>query len=60
MDKVVHFEIPVDDLDRAKKFYSSIFGWELQDYQFAEGMTYRREDSPRGRENVQAQRAGRN
>jgi hypothetical protein len=40
MDKVVHFEIPVDDLARAKKFYSSIFGWELQDYQFAEGMTY--------------------
>ncbi|MEW6145388.1 MAG: VOC family protein [Thermodesulfobacteriota bacterium] len=40
MDKVVHFEIPVDDLDRAKKFYSSIFGWELQDFQFAEGMTY--------------------
>lgn len=40
MDKVVHFEIPVDDLDRAKKFYSSIFGWELQYYQFAGGMTY--------------------
>jgi hypothetical protein len=40
MDKVVHFEIPVDDLARAKKFYSSIFGWELQDFQFAEGMTY--------------------
>lgn len=36
----MHFEIPFDDLDRAKKFYSSIFGWELQDYQFAEGMTY--------------------
>lgn len=40
MDKVVHFEIPTDNLDRAKKFYSSIFGWELQDFQFAEGMTY--------------------
>lgn len=31
MNKVVHFEIPVDNLDRAKKFYSSIFGWEIQD-----------------------------
>ena len=31
MDKVVHFEIPVDDTDRAKKFYR-IFGWEMQDY----------------------------
>ena len=30
MDKVVHFEIPVDDLDRAKGFYSSVFGWGLQ------------------------------
>ena len=30
MRKVVHFEIPADDLDRAKNFYGSIFGWELQ------------------------------
>ncbi|MDH4112989.1 MAG: VOC family protein [Actinomycetota bacterium] len=30
MDKVVHFEIPTDDLDRAKGFYGSIFGWQLQ------------------------------
>jgi uncharacterized protein len=29
MDKVVHFEIPVDDLDRAKAFYGSVFGWGL-------------------------------
>jgi uncharacterized protein len=30
MHKVVHFEIPADDLDRAKTFYGSVFGWELQ------------------------------
>ena len=30
MDKVVHFEIPVDDLGRAKAFYGSVFGWGLQ------------------------------
>jgi predicted enzyme related to lactoylglutathione lyase len=30
MSKVVHFEIPADDLDRAKNFYGSVFGWELQ------------------------------
>jgi len=30
MGKVVHFEIPAEDLDRAKKFYGSIFGWDLQ------------------------------
>jgi len=26
MDKVVHFEIPVDDLGHAQKFYKSVFG----------------------------------
>ena len=30
MDKVVHFEIPTDDLSRAKEFYGSTFGWQLQ------------------------------
>lgn len=40
MDKVVHFEIPVDDLARAKKFYSSIFGWELEDYPMPGGVKY--------------------
>lgn len=29
MDRVVHFEIPADDLERAKKFYSEMFGWTL-------------------------------
>jgi hypothetical protein len=30
MDKVVHFEIPMDDPARAKEFYGSIFGWDIQ------------------------------
>ena len=30
MRKVVHFEIPADDLERAKTFYSSVFDWDLQ------------------------------
>ena len=30
MDKVVHFEIPTDDLARAKEFYGSVFDWNLQ------------------------------
>jgi uncharacterized protein len=30
MGKVVHFEIPAEDLDRAKNFYGSVFGWQLQ------------------------------
>lgn len=37
MRKVVHFEIPADDIDRAKKFYGSVFGWELQTMQMANG-----------------------
>ena len=26
---IVHFEIPADDVERAKKFYSQLFGWEF-------------------------------
>lgn len=26
-----HFEMPVKDLDRAKKFYGEIFGWQFHD-----------------------------
>ena len=28
--KVVHFEIPADDVDRAKQFYQEAFGWQIQ------------------------------
>ena len=31
MDKVVHFEIPFDDKQRAVKFYTESFGWQLVD-----------------------------
>lgn len=29
MNSVVHFEVPTDDLERAKKFYQETFGWQL-------------------------------
>lgn len=29
--KVVHFEVPYDDKDRARRFYSEVFGWEIED-----------------------------
>jgi predicted enzyme related to lactoylglutathione lyase len=29
VDRVVHFEIPADDVERAKRFYSENFGWKL-------------------------------
>jgi predicted enzyme related to lactoylglutathione lyase len=31
MDKVVHFEIPFDNKQRAMKFYTDAFGWRLAD-----------------------------
>jgi uncharacterized protein len=32
MAKVEHFEIPADDLARAKTFYGSVFGFEFEDW----------------------------
>ena len=29
MDSVVHFEVAADDLERAKAFYSNVFGWQI-------------------------------
>lgn len=31
MNKVTHFHIPVDDMERAKRFYRSVFGWNIED-----------------------------
>ena len=28
--EVIHFEVPADNTERARKFYSSTFGWKLQ------------------------------
>jgi predicted enzyme related to lactoylglutathione lyase len=42
MDKVVHFEIPVDDVDRARGFYRTVFEWGLQpmeDYDYTLALT---------------------
>jgi uncharacterized protein len=29
MPKVIHFEIPADDPERASKFYTDVFGWQI-------------------------------
>lgn len=39
--RVVHFEVPYDDADRARAFYSDVFGWSIQpmpqfDYNFVQ------------------------
>ncbi|WP_092123800.1 VOC family protein [Desulfonatronum thiosulfatophilum] len=31
MNKVVHFELPSEDRERAKKFYALVFGWNMED-----------------------------
>lgn len=33
MPRVVHFEIPADDPQRAIKFYEKVFGWKIQKWE---------------------------
>ena len=40
MSRVVHFEIQVDDLERAKQFYAEVFGWTYEDYGAMTGTPY--------------------
>jgi uncharacterized protein len=35
--RIVHFELPYDDEERARTFYGELFGWDLQSYP---GMDY--------------------
>ena len=37
MNGLTHFEIPVNDIDKAKEFYSNLFDWE---FNFIEEMNY--------------------
>jgi uncharacterized protein len=39
-NRVVHFEIQAEDIDRAKKFYGTVFGWEFQDWPMPDGSQY--------------------
>ncbi|TXK80651.1 VOC family protein [Paenibacillus sp. N3.4] len=40
MGRLVHFEIHVDDMERAKKFYGEVFGWTFEDWSNYAGMPY--------------------
>ncbi|MDW0116175.1 VOC family protein [Sporosarcina thermotolerans] len=40
MGRLVHFEIHVDDMERAKGFYGEVFGWSFQDWSDFAGMPY--------------------
>ncbi len=32
MSRIVHFEVPADNLERAQKFYSQALGWEFTEF----------------------------
>ena len=40
MARPVHFDIQVDDAERAKNFYAEVFGWEFVDYSHVTGTPY--------------------
>lgn len=40
MSRPVHFEIHVDDLDRAMAFYAAAFGWSHEDWSEFAGLPY--------------------
>ncbi|ARI77894.1 VOC family protein [Halobacillus mangrovi] len=40
MGRLVHFEIHVDDMERAKNFYGDVFGWTFEDWSEYAGMPY--------------------
>jgi len=33
MNRVVHFDIPADDVERAKAFYEKVFGWKFEKWE---------------------------
>jgi len=39
MDGVAHFEIAVDDKEKAKEFYARVFGWQIMDMPMPTGDT---------------------
>lgn len=40
MGRVVHFEIHAEDIERAKMFYSQVFGWKFEDWGHFTGTPY--------------------
>lgn len=42
MNRVIHFEIQADDIERAKKFYADVLGWKIEQMMTKEkgGMDY--------------------
>jgi predicted enzyme related to lactoylglutathione lyase len=32
MSTIVHFDVPADDIERAKKFYAGLLGWKFESF----------------------------
>jgi predicted enzyme related to lactoylglutathione lyase len=58
VDKVVHFEIPVDDQTRANEFYASVFDWEMNDADMGGGVVYTTAKTVATDENMQPKEPG--
>jgi uncharacterized protein len=43
MPTIVHFEIPADDVERAKRFYSDLFGWKMEKWPGADSSSFNME-----------------
>ena len=37
MPTIVHFKIPANDIERAKKFYNDLFGWKIEKWPGTDG-----------------------
>lgn len=33
MPRIIHFELPVENVERAAKFYEGVFGWDVQGWE---------------------------
>jgi predicted enzyme related to lactoylglutathione lyase len=40
MPRVIHFEIPADQPERASRFYNDVFGWNIQKWEGSEEEPY--------------------
>lgn len=40
MGRLIHFEIHVDEMERAKRFYGEVFGWKFENWSDYAGMPY--------------------
>jgi predicted enzyme related to lactoylglutathione lyase len=43
MPTIVHFEIPSDNVEKTRKFYGELFGWNIEKWTGAESMPERME-----------------